>query len=119
MLEVAARGGRLILVTDAEGAEGAAGQRLMTFIPPTVPATVAPLVYALPVQFIALPGNSSPITPRSSWAHRDVDQPRNLAKSVTVEVLDGRSMRLAYRVQQVGKRTDCYTAVTAWKGEPC
>ena len=28
-------------------------------------------------------------------------------------------VRLAYRVQQVGKRTDCYTAVTAWKGEPC
>jgi glucosamine 6-phosphate synthetase-like amidotransferase/phosphosugar isomerase protein len=49
MLGVAARGGRLILVTDAEDAEAAAAQ-LTTFIPPTVPATMAPLVYALPVQ---------------------------------------------------------------------
>jgi glucosamine 6-phosphate synthetase-like amidotransferase/phosphosugar isomerase protein len=50
--EVAARGGRLILlVTDAEGAEAAAGQPRMTLVLPTLPATVAPLVYAVPRTF--------------------------------------------------------------------
>jgi hypothetical protein len=101
MLEVAARGGRLILVTDAEGAEGAAGQRRMTFIPPTVPATVAPLVYALPVQFIALPVqfiayHTAVImgTPR----RRSAGQFGKIGDGG----VDGRSMRLAYRVRQVG-----------------
>ena len=49
----------------------------MTLILPTVPATVAPLVYALPVQLIAYHTAVIMVT--------DVDQPRNLAKSVTVE----------------------------------
>ena len=77
MQEVAARGGRLILVTDAKGAAAVAGQPLVTLIMPTMPATVAPLAYAVPVQLIAYHTAVSLGT--------DVDQPRNLAKSVTVE----------------------------------
>ncbi len=77
MQEVAARGGRLILVTDAEGAAAAAGQSSVTLTLPTMPAAVAPLVYAVPVQLIAYHTAASLGT--------DVDQPRNLAKSVTVE----------------------------------
>jgi glutamine---fructose-6-phosphate transaminase (isomerizing) len=77
MQEVAARGGRLILVTDAKGAAAAAGQSLVTLTLPTVPATIAPLVYAVPVQLIAYHTAVALGT--------DVDQPRNLAKSVTVE----------------------------------
>jgi glutamine---fructose-6-phosphate transaminase (isomerizing) len=77
MQEVAARGGRLILVTDAKGAAAAEGQPLVTLTLPTMPATVAPLVYAVPVQLIAY--HTAVIM------GTDVDQPRNLAKSVTVE----------------------------------
>ncbi|MGH7247991.1 MAG: glutamine--fructose-6-phosphate transaminase (isomerizing), partial [Pseudomonadota bacterium] len=46
MQEVAARGGRLILMTDAKGAEAAAGERMATLTLPRMPETVAPLVYA-------------------------------------------------------------------------
>ncbi len=77
MQEVAARGGRLILVTDAKGAAAAEGQSLTTLILPTMPATVGPLIYAVPVQLIAYHTAVALGT--------DVDQPRNLAKSVTVE----------------------------------
>jgi glucosamine--fructose-6-phosphate aminotransferase (isomerizing) len=77
MQEVAARGGRLILVTDAKGAAATRGQSLATLTLPTMPATVGPLVYAVPVQLIAYHTAVALGT--------DVDQPRNLAKSVTVE----------------------------------
>jgi glucosamine--fructose-6-phosphate aminotransferase (isomerizing) len=77
MQEVAARGGRLILVTDAKGAAAAEGQKLATLTLPTMPATVDPIVYAVPVQLIAYHTAVALGT--------DVDQPRNLAKSVTVE----------------------------------
>jgi glucosamine--fructose-6-phosphate aminotransferase (isomerizing) len=77
MQEVAARGGRLILVTDPEGAAAADGQSAVTLTLPTMPATVGPLVYAVPVQLIAY--HTAVIL------GTDVDQPRNLAKSVTVE----------------------------------
>jgi glutamine---fructose-6-phosphate transaminase (isomerizing) len=77
MQEVAARGGRLILVTDSEGAAAAASQSAVTLTLPTMPATVGPLVYAVPVQLIAY--HTAVIL------GTDVDQPRNLAKSVTVE----------------------------------
>jgi glutamine---fructose-6-phosphate transaminase (isomerizing) len=77
MQEVAARGGRLILVTDAAGAAAAATHSLATLTLPTMPAVAAPLVYAVPVQLIAYHTAVSLGT--------DVDQPRNLAKSVTVE----------------------------------
>jgi glucosamine--fructose-6-phosphate aminotransferase (isomerizing) len=77
MEEVAARGGRLILVTDKQGADIAEARSLTTLTMPTMPATVAPLVYAVPVQLIAY--HTAVIL------GTDVDQPRNLAKSVTVE----------------------------------
>jgi len=77
MEEVAARGGRLVLLTDAEGARAANSKPWVTLTLPTTPATVAPLVYAVPVQLIAY--HTAVIM------GTDVDQPRNLAKSVTVE----------------------------------
>ena len=77
MQEVAARGGRLILVSDAKGAAAAGGQSVVTLTMPTVPAAVGPLVYAVPVQLLAYHTAVALGT--------DVDQPRNLAKSVTVE----------------------------------
>jgi len=77
MQEVAARGGRIILITDAQGARAATVDSLVTLTVPEMPATVTPLVYALPVQMIAYH--------TAVLMGTDVDQPRNLAKSVTVE----------------------------------
>ncbi len=77
MEEVAARGGRIILVTDPKGAHEAAMDQVETLTMPDMAATVTPLVYALPVQLIAYHTAVALGT--------DVDQPRNLAKSVTVE----------------------------------
>jgi glucosamine--fructose-6-phosphate aminotransferase (isomerizing) len=77
MQEVAARGGRIILITDAQGAGEATIDSLVTLTVPEMPATVTPLVYALPVQLIAY--HTAVIM------GTDVDQPRNLAKAVTVE----------------------------------
>ena len=76
MQEVAARGGRIILISDA--AAGRAGCALEAHIPvPTVHAFVNPLLYAVPVQLLAYH--------TAAFMGTDVDQPRNLAKSVTVE----------------------------------
>jgi glutamine---fructose-6-phosphate transaminase (isomerizing) len=77
MQEVAARGGRIILVTDPKGAREATVDSLVTLTLPDMPATVTPLVYAVPVQLIAYH--------TAVVMGTDVDQPRNLAKSVTVE----------------------------------
>jgi glucosamine--fructose-6-phosphate aminotransferase (isomerizing) len=77
MQEVAARGGRIILMTDAKGAEAAAVNSLVTITLPDMPATVTPMVYAVPVQLLAYH--------TAVVMGTDVDQPRNLAKSVTVE----------------------------------
>jgi glutamine---fructose-6-phosphate transaminase (isomerizing) len=77
MQEVAARGGRLIVMTDAEGARATAGQSVVTVTLPTVHAAVTPLIYAIPVQLLAYH--------TAVCMGTDVDQPRNLAKSVTVE----------------------------------
>ncbi len=77
MQEVAARGGRIILMTDEKGRDAAAIEAVETLILPQMPATVTPLVYALPVQLLAY--HTAVIL------GTDVDQPRNLAKSVTVE----------------------------------
>jgi glucosamine--fructose-6-phosphate aminotransferase (isomerizing) len=77
MQEVAARGGRIILMTDARGAREATVDSLVTIILPDMPATVTPLVYAIPVQLLAYH--------TAVVMGTDVDQPRNLAKSVTVE----------------------------------
>jgi len=75
--EAAARGGQLIVFSDAEGAAKLKGISVETVVLPTVDPFVAPILYAIPVQLLAyhvavLKGT-------------DVDQPRNLAKSVTVE----------------------------------
>jgi glutamine---fructose-6-phosphate transaminase (isomerizing) len=77
MQEVAARGGRIILVTDPKGAREVGINSLLTLALPEMPSTVTPLVYAIPVQLIAY--HTAVIM------GTDVDQPRNLAKSVTVE----------------------------------
>ncbi|QCK87649.1 glutamine--fructose-6-phosphate transaminase (isomerizing) [Phreatobacter aquaticus] len=77
MQEVAARGGQIILVTDAKGAEHAEVKTIATIVVPDVPATIAPIVYSVPIQLIAYHTAVEMGT--------DVDQPRNLAKSVTVE----------------------------------
>ena len=76
MQEVAARGGRLILMTDADGARVADPSTTVLTLP-TVHDAVTPLVYAVPVQLLAYHTAVAMGT--------DVDQPRNLAKSVTVE----------------------------------
>ena len=77
MQEVAARGGRIILVSDPQGTKEATIESLETLTLPDMAATVTPLVYAIPVQLIAYHTAVALGT--------DVDQPRNLAKSVTVE----------------------------------
>ena len=77
MQEVAARGGRIILMTDAKGAAEATISSLVTIVLPDMAATFTPLVYAVPVQLLAYH--------TAVVMGTDVDQPRNLAKSVTVE----------------------------------
>jgi glucosamine--fructose-6-phosphate aminotransferase (isomerizing) len=77
MQEVAARGGRIVLMTDEKGAAEVGIDTLATLVLPTVDPIVAPIVYALPVQLLAYH--------TAVFMGKDVDQPRNLAKSVTVE----------------------------------
>jgi glucosamine--fructose-6-phosphate aminotransferase (isomerizing) len=77
MNEVMARGGQVIFITDPEGAKNApAGARVVVTAPPCDPL-IAPLVYAPPIQLLAYHV--------AVQKGADVDQPRNLAKSVTVE----------------------------------
>jgi glucosamine--fructose-6-phosphate aminotransferase (isomerizing) len=75
--EVAARRGKIILITDPKGAHEVHEDALRTLTLPAMSATVTPLVYAIPVQLIAYH--------TAVVMGTDVDQPRNLAKSVTVE----------------------------------
>lgn len=77
MQEVAARGGNIVLMTDAKGAEEATLDTFTTIVLPDMPAVFTPMVYAIPVQLLAY--HSAVVM------GTDVDQPRNLAKSVTVE----------------------------------
>jgi glucosamine--fructose-6-phosphate aminotransferase (isomerizing) len=77
MQEVAARGGNIILMTDAKGAAEATISSLVTIVLPDMAAAFTPIVYAIPVQLLAY--HTAVIM------GTDVDQPRNLAKSVTVE----------------------------------
>ena len=77
MQEVAARGGKIILMTDAKGAEEATIDSLVTIVLPDMAAAFTPMVYAIPVQLLAYH--------TAVVMGTDVDQPRNLAKSVTVE----------------------------------
>lgn len=77
MQEVMARHGKVILITDPKGAEEAGLGTWKTLTLPEVPAIFAPILYALPAQLLAYHAAVAKGT--------DVDQPRNLAKSVTVE----------------------------------
>ncbi len=77
MQEVAARGGRIILITDEKGVGESGDVAGSTIVLPPVPEIAAPIIYALPVQMIAYH--------TAVFMGTDVDQPRNLAKSVTVE----------------------------------
>jgi len=77
MQEVAARGGKIILMTDAKGEAEATVESLVTIVMPDMDANFTPLVYAVPVQLLAYH--------TAVVMGTDVDQPRNLAKSVTVE----------------------------------
>ena len=75
--DVVARGGKIILMTDAKGAAEATIESLVTIVLPDMPAAFTPMVYAVPVQLLAYH--------TAVVMGTDVDQPRNLAKSVTVE----------------------------------
>ena len=78
MQEVQARGGQVVLISDAEGLAAAADPRLIATIEmPSVHPLIVPLTYAIPVQLLAYHV--------AVFKGTDVDQPRNLAKSVTVE----------------------------------
>ena len=77
MQEVIARGGRVIFLSDAEGAEKLGSLAAATIALPQVDPFVAPILQAIPVQLLAY--HTAVIK------GTDVDQPRNLAKSVTVE----------------------------------
>jgi glucosamine--fructose-6-phosphate aminotransferase (isomerizing) len=77
MQEVLARGGRIVLVTDRKGASAAGVKAEAVLTLPDMPATVTPLVFSIPVQLLAYHV--------AVMRGTDVDQPRNLAKSVTVE----------------------------------
>jgi len=77
MQEVMARGGRVLLITDAKGAAEAGPGVWDTILMPEIDPFVAPILYAIPAQLLAYHTAVAKGT--------DVDQPRNLAKSVTVE----------------------------------
>ena len=77
MQEVRARGGKIVLISDREGLDEAGEGCLATIEMPKVHPLIAPLVYAVPVQLLAYHV--------ACLKGTDVDQPRNLAKSVTVE----------------------------------
>jgi glutamine---fructose-6-phosphate transaminase (isomerizing) len=77
MAEVAARGGRIILVTDSAGAREAPVETLATLMMPTMQPYITPFAYAVVLQLIAYQAAAA--------LGADIDKPRNLAKSVTVE----------------------------------
>jgi len=77
MQEVIARGGRVIFLSDGTGAEKLGKLAAATVALPQVDSFVAPILYSIPVQLLAYH--------TACLKGTDVDQPRNLAKSVTVE----------------------------------
>ena len=77
MQEVMARNGKVLLITDKSGAEEGAEGAWQTIVMPAVDPILAPILYAVPAQLLAYHTAVAKGT--------DVDQPRNLAKSVTVE----------------------------------
>ncbi|PBB40780.1 MULTISPECIES: glutamine--fructose-6-phosphate transaminase (isomerizing) [Mesorhizobium] len=77
MQEVAARGGRIILITDGKGAAASKLDTMHTIVLPATDEIVAPMIFSLPIQLLAYH--------TAVCVGTDLDQPRNLAKSVTVE----------------------------------
>ena len=77
LAEARARGGRMVLITDAEGAEKLAADGDHVIVLPSVDPMLTPILQAVPVQLMAY------LTAVEKGT--DADQPRNLAKSVTVE----------------------------------
>ena len=77
MQEVMARGGRVILVTDGAGAEAGADGVWKVIRMPDCDPLIAPIIHTVAAQLLAYHAALAKGT--------DVDQPRNLAKSVTVE----------------------------------
>ncbi|KAA0694495.1 glutamine--fructose-6-phosphate transaminase (isomerizing) [Neorhizobium sp. P12A] len=77
MQEVAARGGRIIFITDEAGAAASTLPTMATITLPNVEEIIAPMIFSLPIQLLAYH--------TAVFMGTDVDQPRNLAKSVTVE----------------------------------
>jgi glucosamine--fructose-6-phosphate aminotransferase (isomerizing) len=77
MQEVRARGGKIVLISDSKGIDEAGEGCMATIEMPEVHPLIAPIVYAVPVQLLAYH--------TAVLKGTDVDQPRNLAKSVTVE----------------------------------
>jgi glucosamine--fructose-6-phosphate aminotransferase (isomerizing) len=77
MQETMARGGKVVLISDKRGISGAGQQAWATIAVPEADPFITPLLYAVPVQLLAYYAAVAKGT--------DVDQPRNLAKSVTVE----------------------------------
>ncbi len=77
MQEVAARGGRIIFITDEKGAAASKLETMATIVLPVVAEIVSPMIYSIPIQLLAYY--------TAVFMGTDVDQPRNLAKSVTVE----------------------------------
>ena len=77
MEEVAARGGKIVLITDDHSHKDNAHKTFRHIRVPVAHAFISPLIYAIPVQLLAYHA--------AVFIGTDVDQPRNLAKSVTVE----------------------------------
>ena len=77
MQEVAARGGKIVLITDEKGAGAESDAAQSKIVMPDTHEIAAPIIYALPIQMLAYH--------TAVFMGTDVDQPRNLAKSVTVE----------------------------------
>ncbi|MEM9271004.1 MAG: glutamine--fructose-6-phosphate aminotransferase, partial [Pseudomonadota bacterium] len=77
MQEVMARGGKVLLISDAQGIAEAGDGVWASLCMPTISAFAAPILYSVPAQMLAY---HTAVTKGT-----DVDQPRNLAKSVTVE----------------------------------
>jgi len=77
MQEVAARGGRIIFITDENGAAASKLPTMATITLPNVDEIISPMIFSLPIQLLAYH--------TAVFMGTDVDQPRNLAKSVTVE----------------------------------
>lgn len=77
MQEVAARGGRIVFITDENGAAASKLPTMATITLPNVDEIISPMIFSLPIQLLAYH--------TAVFMGTDVDQPRNLAKSVTVE----------------------------------